>query len=181
MDGTHFDRLTRRFSAAPTRRTVLIGLAAALGLAVSPAAGGAKKRQRRKKKLKLNRFGCVDVGKPCRGNSANCCSGICEGRKPKKGKRDKSRCVAHNVGACTPENDTCLVETGNFCNPEKKFAACYRTTGNASFCGNAAVGGCIECRTDADCLDFGAGSACVVCPTCAVYGLETSCISPATA
>ena len=32
-------------------------------------------------KLVLNAYGCIDIGKPCRGKDAICCSAICQGRE----------------------------------------------------------------------------------------------------
>jgi hypothetical protein len=75
---------------------VLRGLAGAcfgLGLARLPIAANAKKQ--RKKRARFNQYGCLDVGETCSGKDARCSSGIC------KGKKGRSRCVAHDRGACT--------------------------------------------------------------------------------
>lgn len=171
MDGSRFDRWTRRRIGL-----VASGLGTSLLAQVIPTTTAAAKR---KKKPKQNAFGCLDIGKPCRGKDARCCSGRCQGKKPKNGEKDKSTCVAHHVGPCTPAQDDCVVDMGTYCNPDLPFAVCYRTTGKASFCGNAVHGGCIVCRTDAQCEAFGfpKGSACVVCPACE-GGEGTACISP---
>jgi hypothetical protein len=130
---------------------------------VSGALAKRKKRKKKKKqKLVFNAFGCVDVGKACRGNNANCCSGICQGTAPKKGKKDTSRCIAHNEGACQAGDDFCqgaTVECG-------AGGFCARTTGNGSFCGKSAP--CTECSKDTDCdeAEFGPGVACIVCAGC---------------
>jgi hypothetical protein len=119
-----------------------------------------KKKKKRKQKLKRNAFGCVDVGQACRGNDANCCSGHCEGPAPKKGKKDTSTCV---VGKVQCELD----------------GICFRTTGNASFCGKSAE--CTACTNDADCdaEGFGPGAACIACISCDKDG-GTACVPPAT-
>lgn len=174
MDGWRFDRWTRR----QVGRTI----GGAVGLVLGSQAflpHGTEARKGKKQKPRKNAFGCVNVGQPCRDKDALCCSGKCQGKKPKRGEKDKSKCVAHHVGPCTPDLDACEPNIGTACNPDLQFAQCYRTTGQASFCGDAVVGGCIDCRKDADCEAYGfpKGSACVVCPTCAT-GETTACISP---
>jgi hypothetical protein len=162
MDEIRFDRFARSLADKPSRRGVLRGLAATMGLAVVhfQSSVEAKTKRKRKKKLILNAFGCVDVGGKCRGKDANCCSGICQGKKPKKGKKDKSTCVAHNVGECQAGQDFCA-GNGVLCGTE---AACFRTTGKASFCGALIGGDCRVCSRDSDCeAEFGPGAACVVC------------------
>jgi hypothetical protein len=171
MDAPRFDDLTRTLTSAAARRGVVRRfVGAGLGLVALRSSGAlaAKKRQKRKKPLQTNAYGCVDVSKPCRGKDANCCSGICEGRKPKKGEKDKSRCVAHNVLDCQADQDFCVSlyqpcggGTGLYC---------FRTTGNASYCGTPAKI-CTVCRTDAECEAIqGPGAACVVCAHCTATG-----------
>lgn len=98
MDTDRFDHVSRACWQMLSRRH----LASILGLAaVIPTL--AKAKRKRKKKLKRNGFGCVNVGGKCRGKDAACCSGICQGKKPKKGKKDTSRCtvcVGHLADAC---------------------------------------------------------------------------------
>jgi hypothetical protein len=165
MDGTHFDRLTRSLADRPSRRGLLRGLAAALALATVRNLGLVEARNKHKTKgakgLRRNAFGCVATGKACRGNDANCCSGICQGKKPKKGKEDTSKCVAHNVLECQAGQDSCPGEPI----PCGAAGACTITTGKASFCSAAGDGDCVACRTDADCeASRGPGAACIVCP-----------------
>ena len=93
-------------------------------------------------------------------NDTHCCSGICEGKKPKKGKKDKSRCAAHHTGGCLPGQDSCNSGSESF--PCGTNAACFQTTGKAGFC-SATAGNCFDCTKDTDCEFFGAGSACVIC------------------
>lgn len=164
-----FDEAARQLGRALSRRALTqFALGVALARAAAESAGVAKARKRRKKRkhrkqpIVRNAFGCVDVGLPCAGNDANCCSGLCEGPGPKTGKKDASRCVAHDVGGCLENADICqgispVCGTGG---------TCFRTTGKASFCGLDDAK-CVACQQDSDCeLLFGAGAACVVCSQC---------------
>jgi hypothetical protein len=168
MDADRFDRLTRSLNASPSRRRFLGGLIAVRVLSATripdtvQAKRKKKKNKKKKQKLVFNTFGCVDVGKACRGDSANCCSGICEGTAPKKGKQDTSRCLPHNAGVCQAGDDFCQGTTVNCGSP----GVCVRTTGNGSFCGKAAT--CTVCSKDTDCdeAEFGPGAACIVCVNC---------------
>jgi hypothetical protein len=173
MDATRFDNRTRSLATTAPRRGLLTGLSGVLGLSAVLVSGAAQARK--KKKLKKNEYGCVDVGGKCRGNSVNCCSGICEGKKPKKSKTDKSRCVAHNMGVCTADRDVCADEFF----PCGLGGACMRTTGNASFCGGGVV--CRKCRNDTECQeltpDLGSEAACVVCSAC--RPVATACVQAA--
>jgi hypothetical protein len=162
VDPESFATLTRAISSVLSRRS----LAGALGLSTAGRSGWveAKKRKRRKKrKVKLNDFGCVNVGQFCK-EAEQCCSGICQGKK------DKRRCAAHNVDDCPAGADSCL-EGLDLCTN----GFCYQTTGEASFCAGGGI--CHDCTRDTDCeLDWGEGAACVVCPVCAA---GTSCVSVA--
>jgi hypothetical protein len=188
MDSDTFDRLTRRYGdlrrfllAGPSRRRLIRGLAAlalSVGIANDPELTRAKKG---KKTLKRNQFGCVNVGGKCRGQDQVCCSGICAGKKPKKGGKDKSRCVAHdetsclagnNIGLCSGENVACTTTTGH-------AGSCVTTTGNAGYCQGQA--GCTACSTDADCHAIcGPQAACAVCNPgyCLLVGIRTLCVGP---
>jgi hypothetical protein len=195
MNQHRFPVVPRSLSAFPSRRDILRGLAGAglgLGFLYRHESTGAKKKRKHKqknKKAKPNAFGCLDVGKPCGGNDAKCCSGICEGKKPKKGKRDSSRCVAHDAGICTPGSDVCKLEGVAECHPSNSSCHCVRTTGNATFCGDTGGTGdgpaslCRVCHQDTDCQDeFGPGAACVVYEgLCSDYCAETgytACVPP---
>jgi hypothetical protein len=194
VDGYRFEALIRTLTGGASRRGLLGGLAsAAAGFAMARfpdeiEAKKKRKRKNRKPKLKRNEFGCVDVGGKCLGNDANCCSGICDGKKPKRGKKDTSACIAHDNGVCFPENDTCTVGANVPCNPDNTGCFCALTTGNAGFCGNFTIvdgAGCRECSRDTDCQeDLGPGAACVflggICSSiCATTG-RTACIRPCT-
>jgi hypothetical protein len=178
MDESHFDTLVRRAASATSRRSflglTLGGLLAALGLTDAAAKNGKRKKRKKRRKPVLNEFGCVDVGKACNGNDALCCSGICQGKKPKNGEKDKSRCVAHDTLGCTPERNNCV--PGNpevsLCNLPDPGGVCLTTTGNAGFCAVTEFDAelfCQPCRTDQDCVKIGfkPGSACINLAGCA--------------
>jgi hypothetical protein len=182
MDGERFDDVARSLATAAPRRVALAALAGSALMVLMSGFGRARavaKRRKgkgKRKNIKRNPFGCVDVGKACAGKDSNCCSGICEGKKPKRGKRDKSRCADHNTGGCRPEEDNCagvLMGCGEF-----GSGICYRTTGKGRFCAAAAF--CGECAKDDDCdAVTGPGSACGFCPGggCAP-GSDTICLRP---
>jgi hypothetical protein len=184
MDAARFDRLTRALSTASSRRRLLLRwTAAAVGAGMAGHASDLTFAKKKNKQLKRNGFGCVTVGGKCRGKDANCCSGICQGKKPKQGKKDKSRCLAHNTGACTL--DSCAVGTGVVCQLGQPNCQCVLTTGAANFCGNFTGGGqlCRSCSRDADCQsEFGPGAACVVlggfCAAGCVATGGTACVPP---
>ncbi len=184
MDGAYFDGLTR--AMAQSRRTLLGGaVALASGWIGSADTEARKKGQKRKGKkaprgLVLNQYGCVDVGQPCRGDSSNCCSGVCEGVAPRKGKPDQSQCVAHNSSVCRASSDFCSTGTGAICNATELNRVCTLTTGSAGFCadftphmeaGTDASFYCRNCSRDTDCqAEFGPGAACVVyAGICSIY------------
>ncbi len=177
MDAARFDRFILSLATRASRRGVLTGLAGGL-LTILPLTPGddgvaARKKHRKKNgKSSRNTFGCVDVGKACRGNSGRCCSGICEGRKPKKGKKDTSRCAAHNVLDCPAGADSC-VETAT-CGTS---GFCQQTTGKAGFCAGFSFSDCaVNCTRDVDCeATRGAGAACIVCAS-ACPGAGTMCV-----
>jgi hypothetical protein len=179
MDASRFDDVVRSLKNAPSRRRVLAGIAAAaLGLTM-PAAGDAGKGKKRKKKVKRNEFGCVNVGGKCRGKDALCCSGICQGKRPKKGKKDKSRCVGHDEGNCQAGFDFCEAPIGVLtCTTTQGVeGTCRNTTGKSEFCTNDAFSD-VSCAKDEECVsECGEGAACVLnCddePVC--VGLAISC------
>ena len=76
-------------SRTVSRRAALVGLSTMLPartmLGISDA--GARKKHKHKKRNKPdnNAFGCLNVGQHCNGKDDKCCSGICDGKKPKKG------------------------------------------------------------------------------------------------
>ena len=167
MDGNRFDTLTRGFAPSSSRRLVLsrvaTGLLAIAGVRLTDAASvkQRKRRSKRKKKpLSFNEFGCIKVGGKCRGKDELCCSGICQGKKPKQGKRDKRRCVAHDTGGCTETDRVCPSVP---CTTSIGHAGgCMTTTGNAPYCADYVTSA--PCSKDADCVSFcGPLAACYVC------------------
>jgi hypothetical protein len=169
VNHVRFDNLTRSLGTAASRRglgRVLAGgcLGALFGTLGAPDVQSKKKRK--KQKSRRNAFGCVDTRQPCAGRNRSCCSGICKGKKPRKGKKDTSRCVAHNAGVCTASTDSCAVGVSVPCNPSNPSCFCVATTGKAGFCGaftGGPAGHCRVCRKDTDCeAEFGPGAACIV-------------------
>jgi hypothetical protein len=163
MNDPFFDDPVRALIGAISRRGLLHCLAAA-GLMLPRSSGvtEARKRKKRSEKPKPNAFGCLNVGQRCSGSNEKCCSGICQGKKPKKGKKDKSKCVAHNTGGCSPEQDFCTTDPNTPCGVD---GVCGRTTGNAGYCIDQTVElPCAACKRDTDCeLGFGPGAACLIC------------------
>jgi hypothetical protein len=157
----------------------------ALGWSEAEAAKSKHKKKRKKRKgkkraqtppvatppfelppLVFNEYGCIEVGQPCRGDSALCCSGICEGAAPAAGQPDESRCVAHDMGTCQqggPGVCTSDAPQNLTCNNNAR-CRCISTTAGSNVC--AALRPlpemCATCQRDADCiaLGFPAGSAC---------------------
>lgn len=191
----------RKEPSFPSRRDVLRGLAGTglglTGLRLAAIAEAKKKRKRKTHKKKrqqtpqpvFNSFGCLDVGQPCRGDSSLCCSGICEGTTPRKGKPDTSTCVGHNAGVCTAETNACELGVELACNPNAPRTNCSITTGNAPFCAaidpvQGARPNCRSCTRDTDCQgEFGPGAACVVlggvCTALCLATGRTACFPPA--
>jgi hypothetical protein len=167
MDSDRFDGLTRSVSTLLSRRS----FASALGLSTLalPALVEAKKKHKhkKKKKVKLNDFGCVNVGDFCK-NNGQCCSGICQGKK------GKGKCQAHNESTCQPGQDVCTVPAVDCTSETGDPGACSITTGQATYC--EANGTCFDCKKDADCVAVcGAGAACIVCAECSETG-NTACV-----
>jgi hypothetical protein len=165
MDTHRFDDLARLLGWPAARRRFVLGLAGAVGGLTShgPHSAVAKRR----KEPRLNEFGCVNVGEPCRGRDRLCCSGVCQGKKPKEGRKDRSRCVAHGASTCRAgqrdadqcsgaENVVCTTSTG------ATNGRCNTTTGNAPYCAAELYGE--PCRKDADCQpNCGEAAACILC------------------
>jgi hypothetical protein len=162
MDATSLDTLARTLGNGASRRMVLGGVLAAFGLLNA----GSVARKKKRKPLKRNQFGCVNVGAKCRGNDANCCSGICEGEKPKKRKKDRSRCAGHDARTCQAGQDTCAGPFFPCVSSRSATARCVITTGNAPYCAGDVF--CRSCARDTDCSaeEFETGAACIVCASC---------------
>jgi hypothetical protein len=144
----------------------------AVGLVATRFPDSTDAKNKKKRKPAFNQFGCLNVGQHCAGSSTKCCSGICKGGKPKKGKKDKSVCINHNAGSCSFGQDSCATP-----NPCASNGSCFATTGNGSICGVAEAGQCRPCNKDAECAaEFGQGAACVVCAGVCPDGLHTACV-----
>ena len=155
------------------------GLAASVTRLRSPADAAATKK--RKKPLRRNAFGCVDVGEKCRGADSVCCSGICQGKKPKKGQKDTSRCIAHDAGICQPGQGSTFCGGSVFESCESSTGEpgeCETTTGKVGYCVRSQIL-CSPCAKDADCVpQCGADAACIRCVGC---GAGTACVGPGSA
>jgi hypothetical protein len=166
MDGSRFDKLTRSLARVSDRRRIFAGAATGLLAHVGPGlsrAAGARQRKGKKRKrqvLAFNEFGCVNVGGTCRGKNSVCCSGRCQGSKPKPGMPDRRRCVAHDTGGCTKTDRVCPSVP---CTTSIGHAGgCATTTGNAPYCADVVT--TIPCNKDADCEQYcGSLAACHVC------------------
>jgi hypothetical protein len=166
VDADHFDSLTRLVSTVgASRRHLAVAVAGLVSFSALPA----QTRPLKRKPLQFNKFGCVNVGNPCRGRNGVCCSGICQGRAPKKGQKDRSRCVAHDTGGCTLNDNFCAGGEDNRC---ATGCICNNTTGKAPHCGGSSFCPSVECKKDADCGEPGA--ACIPPINC------QGCGSPAT-
>lgn len=168
MDTTQFDRLARELSGVTSRRTTLGAVTlGALSLVTAVHLPEVSAKKRRRKTPPLGAFGCLNVGTKCRGNDMLCCSGICSGKKPKKGQKDKRVCAAHDTGGCEAGQGSafcggnagggrgCTTATG-------AFGICQTTTGNAGYCRAGDVE--VACTRDADCQPLlGPHAACIVC------------------
>ncbi len=178
-------------------RTATLPRRAALGAALGGLMGRsleigseAKKRSKRHKRRKrknhnrnttaANAFGCLNVGDRCDGTDLQCCSGLCREQPGGKGKARRAYCAGHDEGSCRADQDFCVTEDelATRCDGD---GTCFRTTGQASFCGRLQDGNCFPCRTDAECEPvFGAGAACVVCSDCDDEAGGIGCVPPAT-
>jgi hypothetical protein len=170
MDAERFDAFVRSLKGGASRRGVIRGFAALMlgSLAVVQPDGtlgkNGKKGKNKKRKPPFNAFGCLDVGVTCK-NGGQCCSGICTGKKRKKGKKRRKRCEGHDATNCP--GGQIEASCGGISRPCATAAGtqgvCNTTTGNAAFCG--AGGNCFPCHRDADCVEAcGEGAACILCP-----------------
>jgi hypothetical protein len=176
MHPLRFDAMTRLLATGSSRRALAL-LAAGLGvLSTQTLPTSAKKN----KKPKPNEFGCLNVGQKCRGNDSKCCSGLCEGKKPKHGKKDKSRCVGHDESTCLAGQQTeCSESQGAQCTTSAgTHGGCQTTTGNAAYCADLGARKCVVCQRDVDCQALcGPQAACIQCLGCSTSG-GTACVGP---
>jgi hypothetical protein len=197
MDGKRFDSLARTIGRRRSRRGAFQALSAAALTAISARIGLSEEPVAAAQVTTERRFNCSAVGKRCNGNDSNCCSGRCEGKGAKKGKKkkgkkkkdrkDKSKCVAHDDGGCTSGEDTCATGIAVACG-HRGNGGCFQTTGNAGFCSQIDGGSspprfaCADCNRDQDCVDqgFGNDAACVVCNSNCEFqnNNATACVGP---
>ena len=187
MEPTRFDSLVRVVTTRSRREAILALLGGVLGLSglYQADAGmmgmgmmgmmgmGKGKRKRCEPDPTPNAFGCLNVGQPCRGQDSACCSGRCQGRSPRRGECDRSRCVSHDESTCLPgqQAETCGGQTVTCTSTAGQPGFCNTTTGEAAYC--LAAGGCFPCQRDAHCEGVcGPGAACIRCANCPV---GTSC------
>jgi hypothetical protein len=165
MHSSRFDAVTRVLAADSSRRA-FGRLVAGLGLLSTQRLPTSAKN----KKPKPNDFGCLDVGQKCQGKDSKCCSGICDGKKPKHGKKDKSRCVGHDESTCSSgqrsvscggsQSTPCTTSAGT-------TGRCETTTGNAAYCADIGARECVACAKDVDCQTLcGPQAACIPCTNC---------------
>jgi hypothetical protein len=163
VDQYRFAAVTRSLTELPSRRDVLRGLAGiGLGMTRLPLLASATKRTQSEAAPKPNKYGCLEIGDPCK-RAGQCCSGIC------KRKNGKKKCRAHGTGTCDQQKPG--VCTATFLDPEifdcnfrSGKCSCYATTAGSKYC--AALGTssrCADCKKDTDCekLGYPPGSACV--------------------
>jgi hypothetical protein len=188
MSESRINALLHALQDGPTTRRAiargLAGIALAAGLAQSGAANldARKRRNPRQKKPPVNRFGCRNVGVAC-SSAGQCCSGICEGGRRRKGKKTRKTCRAHDTGGCRVEQDSCSGEFFPCTATNGADGFCHVTTGNAPYCGVSST--TFDCTKDEDCIDLcGPEAACVVCnnPDLGSFqvciGLKEECLSP---
>jgi hypothetical protein len=156
MHATRFDALTRSLGTGASRRGALAGVLGALGALgagalplVTGLAKSKKSRNRKKNRPKPNAYGCLNVGQKCNGKNSKCCSGICQGKKPKRGKKDKRRCVAHDTGGCVVSERQCGAKVPTCTTSVNRVGGCLTTTGNGPYCADFITGHL--CSKDADC------------------------------
>jgi hypothetical protein len=111
--------------------------------------------------LVFSQYGCIEVGQPCRGDSTNCCSGICEGAAPTAEQPDQSRCIAHDTGTCkqAAEGLCTAPDIGLATCNNRSDSGCFRTTAGSNYCGELfggpGISQCVSCQRDAVCLAAG--------------------------
>lgn len=175
MYPSRFDAVTRFFAAGSSRRALGL-LAVGLGVLSTQRLPTSAKKS---KQPKPNAYGCLNVGQKCRGNDSKCCSGLCDGKKPKHGKKDKSRCVGHDESTCVAgqQATTCGGSQSTPCTTSAGTnGRCLTTTGNAAYCGALGAVECTVCTKDVDCQTLcGPQAACVPCTSCPE---ATACVGP---
>ena len=131
MNADRFDALARSLLTGVTRRRVAGRMVAIVVVYSLPLGSAANKHKKKATSVVRNQFGCVNVGGTRKGKGANCCSGhFRQGKKPKKGKKDKTRrCVGHHEDACSPDTNFCVQDLATkLPRPAVMLSICRRST-----------------------------------------------------
>lgn len=163
MDERRFDALVRRLGAPGSRRVVLAGLAAQLGLGLAPKAAA----------------GCARVGKKCQ-KSGDCCKGASCKRKKcvcKTGFEDcngDGRCEnlqtdPDNCGACDRPCGAVLTCCSGEC------VGILVDDANCGKCGHACSGDHPQCVQGTCCREDGSG--CICSPRGFACNAQTCCLN----
>lgn len=168
MDAVGFDRWTRLFSTATSRRaSVTAVLLILVPLALSSADVAA--------------ITCKGPGDKCK-RPSECCSDVCQkvGKK-KKGKKPRKKCIgngcqsgAHSL-ACGGSDVLCRTSIGN-------AGVCDTTTSDAPYCDSRPGfdgDNCKACTKNSECVVYcGPRAACIQCESCSTFGTTTACVGP---
>jgi hypothetical protein len=174
MDAPRFDRLTRSLTNTPSRRRLLGGLVATLGLAAvgfPRAAEGKKKRKNKNKRKKTCKDNTTKCGKKacCRADQI-CVGGQCVDDVPEPECLSDDDCADNEVfqdgqcvtalGTCPAGADRCGGILDIPCN-DNDLCTCFRSTKGDTRCGFAPDDTtCGDCTADTDCGAFGPGAFC---------------------
>jgi hypothetical protein len=177
LDAERFDRLLLTLTRARSRRSVL-GLLGALGLT---AVASEETR-------------ATHTPGDCRHNGVRCTAGTqcCSGRCVRKRGTTKKFCrQAPDQGICTIEDNICGTRTTACDAAGTAACVCFVTSRGFSFCGSLTGTTCVNCTSDAECVNRAgvgqAGDRCVPAnpPTCCTGVSERLCVhacpDPATA
>ena len=180
METKRFDALTRSLTGPGSRRVALRLLSApiiASGVAL----------------LRIRLAEATHTPGACRHNGVRCTTGseCCSGRcKRKRGTTKKFCRQAPDQGICTIEDNICGTRTTACDAAGTAACACFVTTRGQSFCGDLNAGTCVNCTSDADCVNRSGGQAgdrCIAAnpPACCPDVSERMCVhtcpNPATA
>jgi hypothetical protein len=153
MDATNFDRLTRAFSAAASRRTLLAGvtsgLLASLLPAFSPSETGARKKHKHKKRKKKIQAPQAPVPVQCPPTCPECQQCV-----------NGQSCTALNGAVC--QNNECKACQGGVCANNNGIDC------GSSFCKECQGGQCVNKQNGANCNGTGKciDGTCAPAPTC---------------
>jgi hypothetical protein len=170
MDATRFDGLTSSLTNMPSRRGLLRGLAATLGLAAMSYPGAAAAKKKRKNKNK------GDKKKTCKGTTTKCGKKAC----CQAGQLCLSGTCVTGQGTCPAGADRCSGPLNIPCN-DNDLCTCFRSTKGDTHCGFAPDDTtCGDCAADTDCAAFGPGAFCtgIFGDDCCSGDLKGFCVLP---